>query len=295
MGKNTAIEWADHTFNPWIGCQKVSAACDFCYAETLMDTRLGRVEWGPHGERRRTTSAYWRQPYRWDREAGKAGRKARVFCASLADVFDNRAPAGAREDLWQVIRETPNLIWMLLTKRPENVHRMLPILTTAFNSDRIWLGATVESQNQIHRSEVLRSLPVAVRFLSMEPLLGPVNISPYLDGPRRFQWIIAGGESGANARPMHPEWVRGIREQCLQAGVPFFFKQWGTWVAEAQNPSALTSRTAASALYLWPDGTTRRAARGARAGAATMQRVGKTAAGRLLDGRTWDDMPGDRT
>lgn len=221
MGEHTAIEWADHTFNPVIGCQKVSAACDFCYAETLMDTRLGRVEWGPHGERKRTSAANWRQPLKWNRAAEAAGIRARVFCASLADVFDTRWPAGARADLWQLIDETPHLIWMLLTKRPQNIAKMLP---ADVGTGNVWLGTTVENQDEARkRIPALCANDAAVHFLSCEPLLGDIRLDDFPEWP--LDWIIVGGESGAHARPMHPDWPRSIRDQCQDAGVPFFMKQ----------------------------------------------------------------------
>jgi Protein of unknown function (DUF5131) len=124
MVENTKIEWCDHTFNPWIGCQKVSPGCDRCYAEKMMDHRYGKVQWGPHGKRKRTSDDYWKQPHRWAKAARESGTRPRVFCASLADVFDNKAPEGARPDLFRLIRATPELDWLLLTKRPQNIVKM---------------------------------------------------------------------------------------------------------------------------------------------------------------------------
>lgn len=294
MAENSKIEWTDHTFNPWIGCQKVSAACDHCYAETLMDTRLGQVEWGPHGERKRTSPANWRKPLAWNRKAGAAGRRDRVFCASLADVFDNAVPEAWRGDLWHLIRETPNLIWMLLTKRPQNIAKMLPIAAADFDiRERIWLGTTAENQKEADRRlpELLKNR-AAVHFASMEPLLGATDISEYLPAPYPLNlastyvdggverldisgerivgldWVIVGGESGKDARPMAVQWARSIRDQCQGAGVPFFFKQWGNWA-----PYSATHG-------LDPDPF------------EGVYRVGrKKDAGRLFDGRTWDEMP----
>ena len=146
--QDSKIEWTDHTFNPWIGCQKVSPGCDHCYAEARMDHRFHRVQWGPHGERSRTSPDTWRQPLRWAKAA--TGSRPRVFCASLADVFDNKAPPGARADLFALIRRTPELDWMLFTKRPENIRRMLPD-----NWDdgwpHVWLGSTCEDQQHFDR------------------------------------------------------------------------------------------------------------------------------------------------
>ena len=146
--QGSKIEWTDHTFNPWIGCQKVSPGCDHCYAEARMDHRFHRVQWGPHGKRSRTSPDTWRQPLRWAKAAN--GSRPRVFCASLADVFDNRAPLGARADLFALIRRTPELDWMLLTKRPENIRRMLPD-DWADGWPHVWLGTTCEDQQHFDR------------------------------------------------------------------------------------------------------------------------------------------------
>lgn len=259
MGENSKIEWTDHTWNPWIGCTKVSAACDHCYAEDWAK-RFGQVEWGPHAERRRTSPANWKEPLRWDRAAAKAGRQARVFCASLADVFDNQVPEQWRYDLWELIASTRNLDWLLLTKRPQNIAKMLPVMdsrlpgykpwTQRWPWPNVWLGTTVENQEEANRRvpEFL-AVPAAKHFLSVEPLLGPVNLNSVFDhsnehsidalAGRRFyapqdndgepearlDWVIAGGESGRGARPMHPDWARSLRDQCAAAEVPFFMKQ----------------------------------------------------------------------
>jgi protein gp37 len=144
MGENTRIEWCDHTWNPWVGCQHVSPGCDHCYAERLMDHRLGQVEWGPHGKRRRTSPAYWRIPLRWARK-GPRRRRPRVFCASLADVFDNQVPSQWRSDVFELIRQTPELDWLLLTKRPQNIRKMLPA-DWGPGWPNVWLGTTAEDQ-----------------------------------------------------------------------------------------------------------------------------------------------------
>lgn len=129
--QNSKIEWTDHTFNPWMGCQKVSAGCDHCYAETMMDKRFNKVEWGPHGERKRTSDQNWKAPLRWAKQANELGTRPRVFCASLADVWDNRAPSEWRSELFHLIRATPELDWLLLTKRPENIRKMYRALSKA--------------------------------------------------------------------------------------------------------------------------------------------------------------------
>jgi protein gp37 len=220
MAENSKIEWTDHTFNPWIGCQKVSPGCDHCYAETMMDHRYHRVQWGPHGERHRTSRAYWRLPFKWAEASN--GRRPRVFCASLADVFDNRAPNGAREDLWALVRATPQLDWMLLTKRPENISMMLPV-DWEDGWPTVWLGTTCEDQKHFDRRwPILCKIPAAVRFISYEPALGPLVI-----GDARPSWIICGGESGAgeHTRYMEPIWARSLRDECAIKGIAFFLKQ----------------------------------------------------------------------
>jgi protein gp37 len=220
LAQNSKIEWTDHTFNPWIGCQKVSPGCDHCYAETMMDHRYHHVEWGPHGDRIRTSPANWRKPLQWARAANAS--RPKVFCASLADVFDNKAPAGARGDLWALIRATPGLDWMLLTKRPENIIRMLPA-DWGDGWSNIWLGTTCEDQEHFERRwPVLRNVPAAIRFISYEPALGPLVI-----GNAHPDWIICGGESGAGERTrfMDPAWARSIRDQCDSKGIAFFMKQ----------------------------------------------------------------------
>jgi len=220
LAENSKIEWTDHTFNPWIGCQKVSPGCDHCYAETMMDHRYHRVEWGPHGERIRTSPARWREPLQWARKA--KGTRPKVFCASLADVFDNRAPAGARDDLWALIRATPELDWMLLTKRPENIITMLPA-DWGDGWSNIWLGTTCEDQAHFERRwPILRNVPAVIRFISYEPALGPLVI-----GDAHPNWIICGGESGAGERTryMDPVWARNLRVECGSKGIAFFLKQ----------------------------------------------------------------------
>lgn len=218
MAENSKIEWTTHTFNPWIGCQKVSPGCDHCYAEAMMDHRYGKVEWGPHGERKRTSVANWRKPRQWAKASN--GSRPRVFCASLADVFDNKAPDGARADLFDLIRSTPELDWLLLTKRPENIRKMLP----ADWSDgwpHVWLGTTCEDQaNYDRRWPIMASVPAAVRFISYEPAIGKLG---YVWG--KPDWIICGGESGAGARLMEADWARGVRDQCSASGIAFFMKQ----------------------------------------------------------------------
>ena len=221
MAENSGIEWTDHTFNPWIGCTKVSAACDHCYAEAW-DNRFKGERWGPHAARTRTKT--WGNPIKWQKQAKAEGRRYRVFCASLADVFDNHKsilPAWRRE-LWALIKQCPDLDFLMLTKRPQNIKRYLPD-DWGDGYDNVWLGATVESQKEADRLDALTAVPAKVRFLSMEPLLGGVDLSNHID---RLHWIITGGESGIKYRHADPDWFRLLRDQCAAAGVPFLFKQW---------------------------------------------------------------------
>jgi protein gp37 len=218
--EKTKIAWCASTFNGWIGCTKVSPGCQHCYAETMMDKRYGRVKWGPDGTRKRTSEDNWKKPRAWDRKAKAQGVRQRVFCSSLADVFEDRPELVPwREDLWELIRETPNLDWLLLTKRTENIAAMLP---AGGSPPNVWLGTTVENSAAARkRIPILRSIPATVHFLSMEPLLEPIPDLP-LDG---IEWVIVGGESGAGWRPMDLYWVREIRDRCQDEGVPFFLKQ----------------------------------------------------------------------
>jgi len=220
------IEWTNNTFNPWIGCQKVSPGCDHCYAEAMMDHRYGKVEWGPHGERKRTSDANWKLPLRWGRKARETGTRQRVFCASLADVWDNQVPNEWRADLFQLIAATPALDWQLLTKRPENISKMLPVAIAGLKPwpwPNVWLGTTCEDQKHYDRRwPILSKIPAAVHFVSYEPALGPLVL---LSGSRLLDWIICGGESGEGARMMDPQWAYDLLRNCQAQKVAFFMKQ----------------------------------------------------------------------
>lgn len=218
MAEQSAISWTDATFNPWIGCTRVSPACDHCYA-ARDNERRGWVEgWGVGVPRRRTKT--WGDPLRWNRKAALTGYRPRVFCASLADIFDNEAPPEWRNDLWQLLRETPNLRWILLTKRIGNAPKMLPDDWPFKNSG---LMATLENQEVWDRDfRKLMAVPAAWHGVSAEPLLGHINI-----GDARPDWIITGGESGAAFRPLDMNAVRALRDQCAKNGVTFHHKQNG--------------------------------------------------------------------
>lgn len=256
MGKTTDIAWTDHTFNPWHGCFKVSEGCTNCYAETLAK-RWGQNVWGPARttERRMMSDAYWRQPLHWNAEADKAGARRRVFCASMADVFeDHPMVVPSRYRLWSLIQQTPHLDWLLLTKRPENIAHMLP----GGYWPNVWLGTSTEDQQRAdERVPVLLQYRdrVPVLFLSAEPLLGPVELFDSSEGVLRgpavirsggrshdgpsgpsewhddsyagIDWVIVGGESGPRHRPLELDWARDLRDQCAAADVAFFFKQVG--------------------------------------------------------------------
>lgn len=303
MAENSKIEWTHHTFNPWIGCTKVGPGCDHCYAETLATARLG-VVWGNEGERRRTAPSTWKQPRRWNNRAAKLGARERVFCASLADVFDNRADPAVRDELFQLIRETPHLDWLLVTKRIGNAAAMIE--AAGGMPDNVWLGATIVNQEEANRDiPKLLATPASVRFLSMEPLLGPVDLevawhgenalyaecwgdcgwcknghppmhncaagrqseADWMKARSGLDWVIVGGESGPGARPMHPDWLISLRDQCSDAGVPFLFKQWGEH------------------LPVWVDNI--------HSSGYEFRKLGKRAAGRRLHGMEHTAFPGE--
>ena len=221
MAENSKIEWTDHTFNPWVGCTKISPACDHCYAEGWAKRTGQSALWA--GDRRRTTDANWRQPLKWNKSAERAGVRARVFCASLADVFDNQVPQDWRDDLFDLIGKTMHLDWLLLTKRPQNIAKMLP---HRFPMHNVWLGTTVENQDEMaKRRGYLLGVPAAVHFLSCEPLLERVWL-PALDSYwHSLDWVICGGESGGSARMMDERWARSLRDECVEMGIAFFMKQ----------------------------------------------------------------------
>lgn len=218
MAEVSAISWTDATFNPWIGCTKVSPACDHCYAERDNSRRGWVPGWGPGMPRKRTKT--WGEPVKWNRKAAESGRPLRVFCASLADVFDNEAPQEWRDDLWQLLRETPNLRWILLSKRIGNARKMLPADWPFPNAG---LMATIANQEEWDRDwHKLRDTPATWHGISAEPLLGHIDI-----GDARPDWIITGGESGPTRRPLDMDAVRSIRDQCARNGITFHHKQNG--------------------------------------------------------------------
>lgn len=311
MAKETEIAWTDSTFNPWWGCTKINPACDNCYASAL-DKRTGGAHWGAGVERRRTSAKNWNDPVRWNKNAdaffAEHGRRQRVFCASMADVFDNEVPSSWRADLFQLIIDTPNLNWLLLTKRIGNASAMINdaigdiMQSNLIPLPNVWLGITICNQSEADRDiPKLLAVPAAKRFLSIEPLLGPVDLSGNLPAERTLRWyrpmlpmldwVIVGGESGQNARPMHPDFARKLRDQCLSANVPFLFKQFGEWapyhaVASGDENGYIKQD---HVRYLVEDG--RESDGHFRKGDAAVVRVGKKAAGRILDGVLYDMFP----
>ena len=228
--ENSKIEWCHHSFNPWWGCCKVNEDCLNCYAESESHRR-GHNVWGKDAPRRFFGDDHWRQPEKWNRDAGKEGVRKRVFCASMSDVFEDRKdPVPHRKKLWRLIKETPLLNWLLLTKRPENIERMLPD-GWGEGWPNVWLGTSAGSQKRWdEKLPLLLAVNAVVRFVSAEPLLGPLEI-----GRHRPDWIITGGESGPQAREIRLNWVRDIRDQCQKHGVRFFHKQWGGRDKHAQG------------------------------------------------------------
>lgn len=226
MGEVTGISWTDHTFNPWWGCVKVSPACQHCYAETF-SKRVGQKVWGADAPRRFFGPKHWEEPLKWNAVAVKAGVRRRVFCASMADVFEDRADLiEARSDLFALIEKTDaGLDWLLLTKRPENIRALWPKGFYEPGPDwwpNLWLGTTVESNDYLARIDRLREVPAVVHFISYEPALGPLD-----ESLRGIEWLIAGGESGAGYRPPEIDWFRRVRDRCQEVGAAFHFKQWG--------------------------------------------------------------------
>lgn len=345
MSENSKIEWTDHTFNPWEGCQKVGPGCDHCYAETRNARFAGgaAINWGPDAPRRRTSVANWRKPHAWNRDGAFYTihrRRQRVFCASLADWLDNAVPIEWLVDLLDTIRLTGNLDWLMLTKRIGNlIRRLNEAADYAFNMRRddlhqwivawmdgrapanVWLGATIVNQEEADRDiPKLLAAPAIVRFLSMEPLLGSVDLNRHLwkccgnlipghggdgwmqppDPPtccddrvpaESLHWVIVGGESGPGARLMHPDWARGLRDQCAAAGVPFLFKQWGEWVPRGPESMGYPVIDGVLRIRMTDRGENGQSLGSGGSNHVWMQRAGKKAAGRLLDGAQHDGFP----
>lgn len=319
------------TLNFWIGCQEVSPACDFCYAKTQNLRRHWVDGWGPHGQRRRTQ--YWNDARRWNRMARDLGVRLKVFSNSLSDFFDKAVDDKPwRDDAWALIDECRDLDWLILTKRPQNIPNRLPVGWMRQQGDgkpfqpwpHVWFGTTTENQEEADRRiPHLLAVPAAKRFLSCEPLLGAVRLdmlTRYVQSGAlidnaltgfssngyggsygsKIDWVIAGGESGPDARSWHPDWARSLRDQCSKVGVPFFWKQNGEWSQEDAHRKVVPHAMANDGtLYrsgdlAWPNGARRGEAIRAdhdKAHLTMMYRVGKKAAGALLDGVEHRAMP----
>lgn len=254
MAEHTAIGWCDGTCNFWIGCTKVSVgehgACEHCYAEDWAKRYYPSAQWGDF-PRKRTAEATWKAPYAWDRKAAREGTRPFIFTNSLADMFDNQVDPQWRADAFNVMRETPRLVWLLLTKRPQNIARLAA--EAGGMPDNAAIGCTVVTQKEAERDAPhLLSAPTRMfRFLSVEPMLGRIDLDCLSLGRGRsfnaltgehtlenhghissghptdtIDWVICGGESGPHRREMSHDWARSLRDQCQRAGVPFFFKQW---------------------------------------------------------------------
>jgi len=262
MGEGTKISWAHNTFNPWWGCSKVSPACDNCYAESVAN-RWDFNVWGKKAPRRFFTEKHWNEPLKWNRAAEAEKIRQRVFCASMADVFELRKDLDPwREKLWDLVEKTPWLDWMLLTKREKAIQKLLPAAWLKAPRPNVWLGVTAENQRRAEeRIPELLSVPAVVHWISAEPLLGPINFEPWFYGAQHdvthdgvdapdgavaggeertgdrwfrttgIDWVIVGGESGAGARRMDPAWARDILDQCKRHHVAVHFKQKGQVLA----------------------------------------------------------------
>ena len=240
MAQRSSIEWTEATWNPVTGCTKVSPGCAHCYAETFAE-RFRGVRGHPYerGFDLELRKARLEQPLEWT-------QPRMIFVNSMSDLFHEGIPEDYIKSVFGVMLNARGHTFQVLTKRSQRMAEMARRLRWP---DNVWMGVSVENQRWTHRTDDLRKVPAKVRFLSCEPLLGPLRLNL-----ADIDWVIIGGESGPGARPMKPEWVRDIREQCEEAGVAFFFKQWG-----AHNESG--------------------------------ERVGKGKAGRRLDGRLWGAMP----
>ena len=280
MGQTTAISWCDHTFNPWWGCTFVggSPACSpaegqegaVCYAYTW-DKRLGGNHWGADAPRRFFGVDHWKEPLKWNAAAQRDGVRRRVFCMSMGDWAEGRPDQEeCLVSLYDLILQTPHLDWLMLTKRPQLINSLAPWPRWPRH---VWQGITTETQAWLDlRWEHLKRVEASVYWLSIEPLFERIVLPADFLSLGKRAWVVVGGQSGGHAVGMNPDWPRAIRDQCQAAGVPFHFKQWGEW-----HPITRTD-----GIHESPFGAP---------GFQQLVRIGKKAAGRLLDGRTWDEFP----
>ena len=262
--ENTPIEWANHSFSAWVGCVKISPGCANCYACTQSVRFAGRV-WGPGAPRHVHGPKYWAAPRRWNRRAERTGIKELVFANDFSDTFEEHPQVvEPRKRLFDLIDETPHLVWQILTKRPENIRKFYPRRWLRNPPHNVWLGVSVESKAYLDRVRLLLKIRAVVHFLSIEPLLEDLGRIKHV-ATKDIEWVIVGGESGRSKkkiRLMDADWVRGLRDQYVDAGIPFFFKQWGMFDnnPDKNDPTAKDNG-------------------------------GKTKGGRMLDGRLWSEMP----
>ena len=272
MSANSKIEWTHHTFNPWWGCVEVSPACDNCYARSNAK-RYGHKVWGKDAPRRMFSDSHWAEPIKWNAAAVKEGVRKRVFCGSMCDVMEDREDLQPlRLRLYGLIQQPPHLDWLLLTKRPQNFRRYFPPAWLETPEPNVWGMTTVESSKYLWRIDALKGCPFVVDGLSIEPLLEDMpNLGEYLDG---IDWVITGGESGSSARPPHPDWIRRVRDFCINLQIPYFHKQWGEWAPLVRIDG----------IHESPFGYNTEVKLG-------FSREGKRKAGRLLDGVEWSQFP----
>ena len=307
MAESTEISWCDSTWSPWEGCTQVSPGCTFCYAESMNRWLRKGANWGPGAPRREYSDEHWQKPLKWNAKAAKDGKRLRVF-PSVCDPFDNEVGKGRRQDFFRLIRSTPSLDWLLLTKRIGNADAMIEeaICDMEIADDptyklwpwpNVWLGATVVNQEEADRDiPKLLAVTARVRFLSIEPMLGPIDLHDHLirqvNGfTQSIDWVIAGGESGPHARPAHPDWFRSLRQQCAAAGVAWHLKQHGEWL---RCESEASTDRPGRAVYLEDGYGVELPDRGLRiiqAHGAEFVHVGKKLAGRLLDGVEHNGFP----
>jgi protein gp37 len=279
VADKSSIEWTESTWNPTTGCDRTSPGCDHCYALTMARRlkAMGNPKYQLDGDPKTSGPGFGitthpdqlALPHSWI-----APRT--IFVNSMSDLFHPEVSDEFIADVFQVMADTPRHTYQVLTKRAQRLSKIAPKLPWP---DNVWMGVSIESDRYVFRANHLRKVPAAVRFISAEPLLGPL---PSLD-LSGVGWLIAGGESGPGARPMHPDWVRNLRDRCISADVAFFFKQWGAW---APNREAGSMSVSLQGEFV--DELPRVTVPGAP---VAMRRVGKGAAGRRIDRRVWNQMP----
>lgn len=293
MGDKSGIEWTDATWNPTTGCDQVSPGCDNCYAMAMAKRlkAMGSPKYQKDGNPRTSgpgfgLTEHWDmldQPTRWK-------KPRRIFVNSMSDLFHREVSLDFQVQVFDIMEQTPRHTFQILTKRPEIMRRRIATIYAELGltrpAEHIWLGTSIENNKFVNRADHLRLIP-SVRFLSLEPLLGPL---PDLD-LHAIDWVIVGGESGPGARPMHPDWVRHLRDYCVRVGVAFHFKQWGCWIDPEQFDHSGFDDVEADeqGVSMWPDGRTSELSGDSES--VRLWHVNKHIAGRTLDGRTWDEYP----